>query len=130
MAIWNSISQWLGLNQPPGDRRGSPRYAIQLPLTVKAANGTLYRGSTLDMSEVGMSAVVSADLQIGDEVFLVYRFDDGSEAVRRGASVKTKNQHRYGFEFLPYEPAQLDLWGKLKGLRHWLCSSRQLLRGS
>ena len=48
-----------------------------------------------------MSAVVSADLQIGDEVFLVYRFDDGSEPVRRAATVQAKNQRRYGFEFLP-----------------------------
>jgi len=101
MALWTAISQWLGFNQPPGDRRGSPRYAIQLPLTLKTANGTLHRGSTLDMSEIGMSAVVSADLQIGDEVFLVYRFDDGSAPVRRAATVQAKNQRRYGFEFLP-----------------------------
>jgi hypothetical protein len=101
MAFWTSISEWFGFRQAPADRRGSPRYAIQLPLTVKSADGTLYRGSTLDMSEISMSAVVSADLKVGDEVFLVYRFDDGSEPVRRRAVVKSQNQHRYGFEFLP-----------------------------
>lgn len=85
------------------DRRAEQRRSVKLPIEVRSADGTQYRGFTRDLSNIGMGAVVSAELHVGDQIWVRYlhpvRGEQESRAVVRHATVRQRHGYRYGFEF-------------------------------
>jgi c-di-GMP-binding flagellar brake protein YcgR len=82
------------------ERRTTPRYNIELHLTVMTKNGRTVRGISREMSGSGMGAVLTGDLETGEEVQLRYQFDDGSPPQVVRALVRHRQGRLYGFEFL------------------------------
>jgi c-di-GMP-binding flagellar brake protein YcgR len=85
------------------DRRQEVRRSLKLPVEVRDESGTLYRGFTRDLSELGMGAVVSAELKVGDQIWVRYEHptlgEQNFRAVVRHATVRQRHGYRYGFEF-------------------------------
>jgi PilZ domain len=82
---------------PPiiSERRRKPRYWCSVPVTIRAADGAIIPGISVEMSESGMSAVASGLLKVGQRVEL--------ERVAGGslwAEVRHKLGGLYGFEFV------------------------------
>jgi PilZ domain len=65
-------------------------------------NREISPGRTLDISESGMAAILSVELQEGEEVELQIRFPGNTVTVR--AVVQYHNVFRHGFEFVQPVP--------------------------
>lgn len=90
------------------NRRRQQRHALKVPIEVRTASGVTYPGVSRDLSTVGMGALVSAYLEIGDKIWVKYdhpaRGEQSARATVRAATVKQRHGYRYGFEFhLPIE---------------------------
>ena len=110
MPNWiNTFRQLLGQNARQ-ERRGEFRADLKIPIEIRAASGTTYRGVSRDISPLGMGAVVYAYLELGEQIWIKYEHPTEGEqttrAVVRHAKVKQRHGYRYGFEFqLPVEPS-------------------------
>jgi PilZ domain-containing protein len=86
------------LNLFPNDQRRCTRFTLEVPLRIYCRSGDLLHGSTVDISESGMSAMIPLDMIVGQAVELRFQFD--AESVSVQALVKNKTAFRYGFEFV------------------------------
>lgn len=77
------------------DRRRQPRYRCSATITVRAADGPVLPGISVEISESGMSAVVQGLLKVGDSVEL-----EPVAGGKLGALVRHKLGGLYGFEFV------------------------------
>jgi hypothetical protein len=85
------------------DRRRHARYRFSAPITVHSKNGSsAIRGMSLEISESGMSALISDELMVGDTVEL-----DPVIGSRVSALVRRHHGKIYGFEFLNLTKAQI-----------------------
>jgi hypothetical protein len=78
-----------------GERRKRPRYMYSATMTVRSQEGRAMPGISVEISEIGMSAMVSGVLMAGETVEL--------EPVAGGkttALVRHKLGRLYGFEFV------------------------------
>src|ERR1700732_4563475 len=82
----------------PNEARGHPRFALAVPLSIQCRTGERIQGRTVDVSESGMSAIISLDMLVGQAVELGFLLDGGPIKVQ--AMVKNKSAFRYGFEFV------------------------------
>jgi c-di-GMP-binding flagellar brake protein YcgR len=83
------------------ERRKYPRFRFSAPIIVRLANAPQVRGMSVEISESGMSAMVGADLKVGDAVEL--------EPVGGGicaAVVRRSFGKLCGFEFVNLSPEQ------------------------
>lgn len=88
------------------EARRYPRYKLKTDIRVYARSGLL-TGYTVDISESGISAMLTLEVFVGELVELEFGLPSGQVVVR--ALVRHKTAFRYGFQFL--EP---DVQGAIK----------------
>src|ERR1019366_10113025 len=82
-----------------GDRREKRRHRrleVEAAVTVRSESG-LVPGRTLEVSESGMSAILSVELHVGETVELEIKLPPNTATAR--AIVRNRNVFRHGFEF-------------------------------
>lgn len=80
------------------ERRQHPRISFETDLIVHSQRSGTLPGTSIDVSELGMAALLSGELKPGERVEL--RFKVGSEKLNVRAFVRYKNVFRYGLQFL------------------------------
>jgi hypothetical protein len=88
------------LRQPPfsKEQRANPRFILDAPLRIHFREGELILGRTVDISESGVSVMVSLEMAIGQQIELDFKLPSGPVNVY--AVVKNKRAFRYGLEFI------------------------------
>ncbi|HMF89607.1 MAG TPA: PilZ domain-containing protein [Candidatus Angelobacter sp.] len=84
------------------DRRRSPRHSYDQRLRVKATvkgKETVYLGRVIDISELGIAAVLPASLERGDQVIVEFRGAEDDSVLILPAIVRYANGFRHGCEF-------------------------------
>src|SRR5579884_4183260 len=81
--------------RPSSDRRRHPRYRWSAPIFVYLSNGSTVRAMSIEISESGMSALLSESLRPG-EIVKIGPVPGG----KASAMIKRQNGKVYGFEFL------------------------------
>ena len=79
------------------DDRWKPRFKMETDITVSSRTCGLLKGSTVDISESGIAAMLTIEAPLGEVVELRFTLPDGPATVC--ATVRHKNAFRYGFEF-------------------------------
>ena len=79
------------------EARGAPRIRLEVDVDIYSTKNGLIPGRTLDISESGLSALLPAELPIGEVVRLEIR--SRIQPVMVGAVVRNRSAFRYGFEF-------------------------------
>jgi hypothetical protein len=92
------------------ERRRSPRTVVDKRLKVTATvkgKETVFLGRAIDISDLGLAAVLSGSLERGDKVLL--EFSAGrSSVLRLAAVIKYVQGFRHGFEFSRLSAEQLE----------------------
>jgi PilZ domain len=83
------------ISVPGHDKRKHRRYRLSVPLELSTTDGPVIRGLTIEVSEGGFSAALSAPLEVGDQVVATPIGYDAMPAV-----VRWIRGRAYGFEFL------------------------------
>jgi hypothetical protein len=86
------------------EARRYPRFRLEVDITVHSVVGGPMPGHTLEISEVGISALLPVELPVGEFVGLDINLPFGPVSVR--AVVRDRNVFRHGFEFVQPIPAQ------------------------
>ena len=84
------------------ESRRHPRFKLQTDIRVYSRSAGLLTGSTVDISESGISAMLKLELPVGELVELEFELPSGPVAIR--AMVRHKSAFRYGFQFVEPEP--------------------------
>jgi hypothetical protein len=84
--------------QAPADKRRHQRFKLDTTIAVHARRSGAVQGSTVDISESGIAAILKGEVQIGEIVELVFSLPFGS--ITAFAVVRNRTAFRYGFEFL------------------------------
>ncbi|HSZ60190.1 MAG TPA: PilZ domain-containing protein [Terriglobales bacterium] len=85
------------IRETPNARR-SPRFGLRVDITIHSPTCGVLAGRTVDISESGLSAMLTMDVPVGEIVELNLGLPSGS--VKIGATVRQRLTFRYGFEFL------------------------------
>ncbi|MGC1372293.1 MAG: PilZ domain-containing protein [Candidatus Sulfotelmatobacter sp.] len=93
---------------PVPDRRRCKRFRFSAPISISGRDASIIPAMTLEISEMGLSAVLAYDLKIGETVKL-YHFA-GETWI---AQVRHKVGKIYGFEFLDPSDEQV---GRLRDI--------------
>ena len=80
------------------DARHKPRFKLAVDLRVTSRTCGQLSGRTLDISEVGLAALLKIEVPLGECVKLEFTPPFGPVAVY--AMVRQRNAFRYGFEFV------------------------------
>ena len=96
--------------ESPGRHHKLRRYH-RLPLdarvaVVRAGHRHPVYGRTLGISEAGISALLAADLEVGESVHLEFALPGNCQQLAVRAVVRNRSGARYGFEFLSLSEAQ------------------------
>jgi c-di-GMP-binding flagellar brake protein YcgR len=91
------------------DARRCPRYKLDVDISVYPRNAPVVRGHTVDISESGISAMLTTEVPIGEVVRLEFSLSTGDVQVH--AMVRQRNAFRYGFQYLEASSAQ-DIIGR------------------
>jgi hypothetical protein len=81
---------------PIVDARRKPRFKIEIDIAIHSRSGTL-KGRTADISESGISAMLTMEPPIGELVELEFVLPFGPVTIL--ATARQKNAFRYGFQF-------------------------------
>ena len=95
--------------------RRFPRYEIDTELnvtTLRAAKQWPIRGRSLNISEAGMAGLFVTGWDIGTSVNLQFSVPVVSSPLSVGAVLRSRTDHRYGFEFLEMNPGQREIISK------------------
>jgi len=84
------------------ESRIHPRFALQVDIGVYCRRTGLLKGHTADISESGISAILTLEVEIGDLVQLEFVLPTGPVAIR--ALVRHRTAFRYGFQFVEPDP--------------------------
>lgn len=93
------------------DRRRSPRHPFDQRLKVKATvkgKETVYLGRVIDISELGIAAVLPASLERGDQVIVEFRGGEDDAVLVLPAIVRYANGFRHGCEFVGLTDPELE----------------------
>jgi hypothetical protein len=93
------------------DRRRSPRHSYDQRLKVKATvkgKEAVYLGRVIDISELGIAAVLPASLQRGDQVIVEFRGGEDDAVLVLPAIVRYANGFRHGCEFAGLTDPELE----------------------
>jgi len=93
-----------GLTHDVVDARRHPRYKFEVDVCVYPRNTSVVRGHTVDLSESGISAMLRAEVPIGEVVRLELTLPLGG--VELHALVRQRNAFRYGLQFIESSTAQ------------------------
>ncbi len=80
------------------EQRENLRFSLKVPLRIHFRNGELVMGHTVEVSEVGISAMIPVEIVVGQAVELDFQLPFKPICVQ--AVVKNKTAFRYGFEFV------------------------------
>jgi hypothetical protein len=75
---------------------------LQAEIHVHSRSARQLQGHTLDISETGVSAMLTLDLPLGEVVELEFELPSGPVAIC--ALVRNKSAFRYGFQFVEPDP--------------------------
>jgi PilZ domain len=84
------------------EMRRRPRFPLQAEIHVHSRSAGRLQGHTLDISETGVSAMLTLDLPVGEVVELEFELPSGLVSIR--ALVRNKTAFRYGFQFVEPDP--------------------------
>jgi hypothetical protein len=85
--------------QDVSEVRRKPRFKLAVNITIHSPSCGLLKGSTLDISEIGIGAVLGEDVPIGEIVKLNIPLPSGPLTIR--ATVRQRSAFfRHGFEFI------------------------------
>ncbi len=90
------------------DARHSPRFALQIDITVYSRTSGALTGRTVDISQSGISAMLTMTVPVGEIVELDFVLPSGP--VNICATVRQKVAFRYGFQFLDQSIVNDDIW--------------------
>lgn len=80
------------------EARRKPRFKLAVDVSIHSESCGLLKGRTLDISEIGIAAVLGDDLPVGEVVKLNVSLPSGS--LTASATVRQRGSFfRYGFEF-------------------------------
>jgi hypothetical protein len=80
------------------ENRRSPRYKLEVAISIYARNRSVIRGHTVDISESGISAMLLDEAPLGEIVRLEFTLPFGDVEIL--ALGRQRNAFRFGFEFL------------------------------
>jgi c-di-GMP-binding flagellar brake protein YcgR len=95
--------------------RRFPRFEIDTEINVATfgkKNPEIVRGRALNISEVGVAGVFVSGWDAGTAVNLKFLVPVVKTTVSVDAIVRSRSDHRYGFEFVELDPAQREIIGK------------------
>ena len=98
-----------GFAQDFVDARRHPRFKMEVDVRVYPRNASVVRGNTVDISESGVSAMLLAELNVGEVIRLEFALPAGEVAVH--ALVRHRIAFRYGLQFLDSTTSQ-DIIGR------------------
>src|SRR6266851_4077712 len=93
--------------------RRFPRYEIDTEIavtTLEAKSQGVMRGRSLNISEAGMAGVFVTGWPAGTPVIL--KFPVPASSISLDAIVRSRSDHRYGFEFMELHPVQREIISK------------------
>jgi c-di-GMP-binding flagellar brake protein YcgR len=90
--------------QAQADARRHPRFKLEVEIGVFPRNRPVVRGRSVDISESGISAILKAEVPVGEVVRLEFNLPLGS--VEISAMVRQRSAFRYGFQFLEASTGQ------------------------
>jgi hypothetical protein len=95
----------------PSDRRRATRYQIEAGMVARSAGNRsrVIRGRIVDLSQAGVSAVIAADLSMGEVFEIEFGLPYASKPVRIEAAICNREGYRYGLEFVLALAAQQEL---------------------
>ncbi len=85
-------------------RRRQSRFKYEVDIKVKSRNVGLLKGHTVDISELGVSAILAIEVPEGEVVELEFATPYGP--VKAYATVRQRNAFRYGFQFIEPEAVE------------------------
>jgi hypothetical protein len=92
-----------GLVQDVTEARRKPRYKLVVDISIHSQSCGLLKARTLDISEIGIGAVLGEDVPVGEVVKLDIPLPSGPVAI--SATVRQRSSlFRYGFEFMEANP--------------------------
>ena len=92
----DQVSSWLG--------KYHLRYALDSILDLRRADETQLSGMVIEISDVGMSAIVPEELQRGERVILNFDLPLGGISIE--GIVQYSHKFRHGFRFKDVTPEQ------------------------
>lgn len=78
--------------------RHHARFRMEMGICVYPRNQAVVRGDTVDISESGISAILRAEVPLGEVVRLTFSVPRGDVEIL--ALVRQHNAFRYGFQFM------------------------------
>jgi PilZ domain-containing protein len=96
------------------DARRSPRFPLQIDITVYSRTTGVMIGRTVDISESGISAMLTMEVPVGEIVELDFVVPSGP--VNICATVRQKVAFRYGFQFLDQSVVNDGVWATCRHL--------------
>jgi hypothetical protein len=87
-----------GLTQSVADARRKPRFNLDVEIRIDSRTAGVLKGRTVDISESGISAMLTLEVPIGEFVELQFGLPFGPATVY--ATVRQRNAFRYGFQFV------------------------------
>lgn len=85
------------------DARRHRRFKIEVDMRVYPRECPVVRGTTVDISESGISALLRVEVPVGEVVRLEFTLPTGD--VEALAMVRQRSAFRYGFQFLETGPS-------------------------
>lgn len=84
------------------DRRRSARYRLDISLVARPANdrGRTIHGRVVDLSRGGLSALIAADLQLGEVIDLQFQLPYAATHVQLKAAIRRRESYQYSLEFV------------------------------
>ena len=80
------------------EKRGQPRFKLEVDIRFSSRKCGLLKGHTVDISESGISAMLKLEVPLGELVELNFTLPFGPVTIY--AMVRQRNAFRYGFEFV------------------------------
>lgn len=80
------------------DARRQPRFKIEVDIRVSSRTSGMLKGHTVDLSESGISAMLTLEVPVGEVVELEFTLPFGPVTIY--ARVRQQNAFRYGFQFV------------------------------
>lgn len=87
--------------QTLADSRRQPRFKLEVDVTIKSHTSGMLKGYSVDISESGIAAMLTIEVQLGELVELGFVLS--GIPVTICARVRQRNAFRYGFKFVDSE---------------------------
>jgi hypothetical protein len=91
-----------GRRQRVVDARRQPRFKIEVAISINSRTCGVLKGHTLDISESGISALLTIEVPMSEVVELDFTLPFGP--VKIYAMVRQRSAFRYGFQFTELTP--------------------------